>query len=204
MQWRPLNVSLLPLKSTLVKSCFICFSGDTKPVFWDCMQMTFWYKTEHLARPWFEYTAGTRNALSAVYYKTEQILTDVTVAHSENALSHLSVLWILFFWTAWASYAAIAECHDSPLGGVAASSTKYNISLKKKMRWALMWCNGNCILWVSTVFSMHCVWAVRDACHEYNSLIVQRCSGWICLTATVHTPQSSFYYGRWLQDLAPA
>ena len=29
-------------------------------------------------------------------------------------------------------------------------------------------------MWVSTVFSAHRVWAERDACHEYNSLIVQR------------------------------
>ena len=74
------------------------------------------------------------NALSAVYFKTEQILTDETAARSENALSHLSVLQIWFFWTARVSYAAVAEYHDSTLGGVAASSTKFNVSLKKKKK----------------------------------------------------------------------
>lgn len=61
---------------------------------------------------------------------------------------------------------------------------------------------GTVFLWVSTVFSVHGVWAEGDSCHEYNSLIVRRCSGWICLTATGHAPHSSFHYGHWLRDLA--
>lgn len=44
LQWRQLNLSLLPLKSSSAQSCFICFGGETKPVFWDSMQITFWYK----------------------------------------------------------------------------------------------------------------------------------------------------------------
>lgn len=76
--------------------------------------------------------------------------------------------------------------------------------LSKNCEGSLMWCNGNCVLWVSTVFSMRSVWADGDACHEHNGFIVQRCSGWICLTATGHTLWSSFHYGHWLRDWAPA
>lgn len=66
---------------------------------------------------------------------------------------------------------------------------------------------GSVFLRVSTVFSSHAVWAERDPCHEHNSLIVPlRCSGsgsggWIRLTATGHTPPSTFHYGHWPRDL---
>lgn len=54
LQWRQLNLSLLPLKSSSVQSCFICFGGETKPIFRGSMLITFWYKMKHLARllPW--------------------------------------------------------------------------------------------------------------------------------------------------------
>lgn len=47
------------------------------------------------------------------------------------------------------------------------------------------------------------IWAERerDAYSRYNGLIVKHCSGWICLTATGHTLQSSFHNGLCLQDL---
>ncbi len=141
--------------------------------------------------------------MSTVYYKNKWIMSNAIAGHTENSLSHLWIPRILYFKIVRAASAVAAEYHDTMLGGVTDGSTKFNIT-PKKLRWASAWCNGNCILWVSTVFSMRGVWAERDACHEYNSLIVQRCSGWICLTATGHTPPSSFHYGHWLRDLATA
>lgn len=76
-----------------------------------------------------------------------------------------------------------------------------NLTFLKNLQQVLMWCNGSCILLMSTVFSMHQVWTEGDACHEYNGLIVKLYSGWICLTANAHTLQCTFHYGRWLQDL---
>lgn len=41
LQWKQLNLSLLPLKTTSMQSSFKCFSGETKPIFWGTMQIAF-------------------------------------------------------------------------------------------------------------------------------------------------------------------
>lgn len=73
--------------------------------------------------------------MPTVYYNNKQIMSNAIVGHTENSLSHLGILRILFFKIVRAASAAAAEYHDTMLGGVTDGSTKFNIT-PKKLRWA--------------------------------------------------------------------